>query len=75
MKGKKLSYSVDMKESSTVSREKMDEILHIFSLMGVHKQSDLTTTKDQYPLFKKPSLLKPLTRGLKISDGFEDTYD
>ena len=69
MTAKKSPQPSDNTPYPPVSRERIDEVLRIFSLMGIHEQP--SGDKDPYPRFKKLSFLKPHPYGIKVSDRSE----
>lgn len=69
MTDKKSPQPSDNTHYPLVSRERVDEVFRIFSLMGIHEQP--SSDRAPYPRFKKLSFLKPHPYGIKVSDRSE----
>lgn len=50
-----------------VSQERIDEVLRIFSSMGIHEPPRSDGDRHSLPRFKELSILKPHPYGIKVS--------
>ena len=67
MTDKNLPRSVDSTLYPLVSQERIDEVLRIFSSMGIHEPPSSDRDSHSLPRFKEISILKSHPYGIKIS--------